>query len=65
VSQVAKGLTGEEKADDDLAAAVVLGGFILFCLGIGVFGFCQGLGKGNGKKDVGLIVFNWCLIATS
>lgn len=46
-------------------ASVVLGVVIIVTCAIGVVGFWQGHGKGNGDNSTGLIIFNFVLLATS
>lgn len=43
----------------------MLGGFILSCAAIGLWGFFDGVGPGHRNKDIGLVIFNWALIASS
>lgn len=45
--------------------ATALGVFLLSCFLVGVWGFLDGIGPGHRNKDIGLIIFNWLLIASS
>ncbi|ORY74756.1 hypothetical protein BCR35DRAFT_343831 [Leucosporidium creatinivorum] len=49
----------------DLTTATVLGGFILSCVAVGLWGFFDGIGPGHRNNDIGLIIFNWLLIAST
>ncbi|GAA5907269.1 hypothetical protein JCM5296_000319 [Sporobolomyces johnsonii] len=48
----------------NLNTATVLGLVILAALVLGLYGFRQGYGVGNGKKAGGMIAFSWSLVGT-